>query len=332
MSKEYKKIYRLLDELMIIRAESGINPEMLAERFGITKRTIFRDIETLQETGIPVTYDHETAGYAIGKEFFMPPVDLTYEEGLAVCSLLSHIAENGQIPFIEPAARAVTKIKSQMSDKLRSELDEVDQHIELKLASSSEGEEVRDVYERVRYAIAKRHALLCTYDSVSNTSDSNSTEQFIFKPYKLYFSKRAWYVYGYHDGRSAVRCLKLQRFSTMRQLEQPYEIPVDFSVTQHIGNAWRMIRGNESFEVILHFDADFAETIADTNWHKTQQIEYLQDGSLQFTCTVDGLDEIVWWVLSMGPHCKVLQPPALAQKIKDLATGILEQYSAPEPV
>ena len=322
MGKEYKKIYRLLGELTMIRAEDCVNADVLAEHYGVTKRTIFRDIETLQESGIPVSFDHSCGGYRVSDDFFMPPVELTFEEGLAVCTLLSHIADGGQIPFIEPASRAVMKIKSQMCDDLRQELGEMDRHIGVHLAASSEGEEVRDVYERVRNAIVSRSVLLCEYESVG----CEQCERFEFAPYALYFGKRAWYVYGMHGGREAVRCLKLQRFVTIHETGAYFQMPDDFRVDQHHGNAWRMIRGEEVYDVVLRFDAEFAETVADTRWHKTQEVQYLDDGGLEFRCQVEGLDEIVWWVLSMGPHCKVIEPKALVERVRTLAENVVELY------
>ena len=107
-----------------------------------------------------------------------------------------------------------------------------------------------------------------------------------------------------------------------------YAIPDDFTVESYLGNAWRMIRGKKRYEVELRFDAAFAETIADTHWHSTQQIDWHEDGSITFRCTVDGLDEIVWWILSMGPHCVVAKPKELAGRVKELATKIVEKYSA----
>ena len=45
-----------------------------------------------------------------------------------------------------------------------------------------------------------------------------------------------------------------------------------------------------------------------------------------FRCKVDGLDEIVWWILSMGPHCVVNNPSELAERVRELAAGIVSQY------
>ena len=95
-----------------------------------------------------------------------------------------------------------------------------------------------------------------------------------------------------------------------------------------LGDAWRMIRGSRKYNVEIWFDAEFAETIADTHWHKTQQVAWQADDSIVFRCTVDGLDEIVWWVLSMGPHCVVSKPRALAERVKQLASETAGLYAS----
>ena len=87
-----------------------------------------------------------------------------------------------------------------------------------------------------------------------------------------------------------------------------------------------MIRGGKTYKVELDFDPEFAETIADTHWHATQEVIWHDDNSITFKCTVDGLEEIVWWILSMGPHCLVKKPPELAQQVKALAAAVVEKY------
>ena len=146
----------------------------------------------------------------------------------------------------------------------------------------------------------------------------------------LLFSQRAWYAVGHHGGRDAVRQLKLNRFTLIEPTDKPYTVPEDFSIEKHLGYAWRMIRGQQRHDVRLRFDAAFAETIADTRWHATQQIDWHDDGSITFCCQVDGLDEIVWWVLSMGPHCVVEAPDELAERVRSLAADVVANYAEAE--
>ena len=55
-------------------------------------------------------------------------------------------------------------------------------------------------------------------------------------------------------------------------------------------------------------------------------MDWHEDGSIAFRCTVDGLDEIVWWVLSMGPHCRVVKPAELAEWVVTLAGQVVAGY------
>jgi proteasome accessory factor B len=117
------------------------------------------------------------------------------------------------------------------------------------------------------------------------------------------------------------------RFSRCQLTDRPYEIPRSFSLDKHLGNAWRMIRGSQTYDVELWFDPQFAENVEDTRWHKTQKIVWQDDQSILFRCRVDGLDEIVWWVLGMGPHCIVKKPRELADRVKELAEQIVKRYA-----
>lgn len=327
-SADYSRIHRLLRIISLIQAQKGWTSRKLAEECGKSERTIFRDLQMLQGAGIPFFHDEESKCYQIRRDYFMKPVELTLEESLALVALGEHIGAQEQIPFTRAAARAVAKVRSQLPDSIRRDLEGLDRHVAIKLASAGTADGIGDVYAKVRQAIAEGKALRCRYEPANGQGDAQ--ERFLFKPYTLLFNQRAWYAAGHHGGRDAVRFLKLNRFLEIEGTNQSYAVPRDFSLREHLGNAWRMIRGRSSHDVEVEFDAEFAETIADTHWHPTQQIDWRDDGTITFRCRVDGLEEIVWWVLSMGPHCRVVKPAELAQRVRDLAAGVVARYP-PDP-
>ena len=321
---DYARLHRILKIISLIQGQKGWNVSRLAAECGVTQRSIYRDLELLEGAGIPYFYDTEHKCYQIRRDYFMPPVDLTLDEALAMVALGEHVGGQEQIPFTKPANRAMAKIRSRLPERIRRELEGMDNHVAIKLAASISPHGISDVYEMARSAILSRRTLRCRYDSASGTK---SDESFYFRPYALFFQQRAWYVVGHHQSRKAIRSLKLNRFTDIEVTDIPYEVPRSFSLKKHLGNAWRMIRGAKSYDIELRFDVEFSETIADTHWHDTQEIDWHDDGSITFRCKVDGLEEIVWWVLSMGPHCKVNAPKELAQKVLELAEGMVKQYS-----
>jgi predicted DNA-binding transcriptional regulator YafY len=328
MAADYRRIHRLLKIYTLIQGDQGWTCERLAQEFGTSQRTIFRDIDVLRRIGMPVLHDEERKCYTIRRDFYMPPLELTFEESLALISLGRYIHDEEQIPFSGPALKALAKVRSQLPVSVRRELDLIEEHLAIKLAASATQEGFGDLYGMIQKAIASRKKLRCRYES--NQADGSGTKQsgwFQFNPYCLFFSQRAWYVVGFHGLRGEVRTLKLNRFGDMQMIDVGYEIPKGFSLEKHLGNAWRMMRGKKRYEVELIFDAGFAETISDTSWHRTQAFEHLDDGSLRFTCTVDGLEEIVWWVLSMGSHCRVVGPVELIERVRAEAGKTQELYA-----
>lgn len=352
LAADYSRIHRLLKILTLIQSGSGWTAGRLADACGTSVRTIYRDMRVLEGAGIPYYHDTQHPGYRVRRDFFLPPMQLTLDEALALIALGEHIGGREQIPLTRSAARAVSKVRSQLPHDVRDQLEKLDPHVTLNLARSGPFEGIRDVYDAMRDAITRRRTLHCTYEAATG-KHKGEDDTFEFEPYTLFFNQRAWYAVGRHlgrqggrqegrqggrqssqqdsrqaerGGRNGLRSLKLNRFTSIEPTRQRYDVPDDFSLKDHLGLAWRMIRGEPRCDVELTFDADFAETIADTQWHETQQVTWRDDGSIRFRCQVDGLDEIVWWVLGMGPHCHVVKPDALASRVAELAVGVVALY------
>ena len=72
-------------------------------------------------------------------------------------------------------------------------------------------------------------------------------------------------------------------------------------------------------QVKLRFLPEVAASVAKIQWHSTQTTEFLEDGSVILRFHVDGLAEIVWWILSYGDKVRVLAPAALRDKVIEIA-------------
>jgi predicted DNA-binding transcriptional regulator YafY len=326
MAADYSRIHRLLKILTLIQGSKGWTARRLAQECGTTERTIYRDMKMLEGAGIPYFYDEEANCYSIRRDFFIQSVQLTFDEALALVALAEHVGGQEQVPFTRPAARAIRKVRGQLPAAIQKDLDQIVGQVAVKLAAAMPPEAAADVYETIQRALAEKRVLRCEYDSTTSARNGK-TQQFLLKPYTLFFNQRAWYVIGHHGRHDEVRCLKLNRFTRIEMTDLSYRIPSGFTLAQHLGNAWRMIRGSKTYEIELQFAPGFAETIADTQWHGTQEVIWNDDHSITFRCRVDGLEEIVWWVLSMGPHCTVTKPRELADRVKELAEQVVRNYS-----
>jgi predicted DNA-binding transcriptional regulator YafY len=316
------QVARLLRLLTLLRARTARNAKAIAAEMEITERTVYRDLNTLELAGVPYRFDKEDGGYRIDGDFFLPPMQLTLGEAMALSVLASQLAGRGQVPFLEDAWRAVTKIRAQLPAAIREEVADGDGHIRVEAARVSPQKGCQPHFEMIRRAIASRRKVRCRYDGGKSVRSP-----FLFRPYALFFGQRAWYVIGHSEAAGAERSLKLNRLRKVEPTDRPYMIPDGWTLERSLGRAWRMIRGDRRYLVRIRFDRECGRNVADTLWHATQRITWCGDGECLFECEVDGLDEILWWVLGYGGHATVLSPSDLMQKVAAVADDLSARYA-----
>lgn len=315
-SASASKTPKLLELIMAMQGGRPQTAAQLAGRLKITVRTLHRYLKDLSAANVPYFNDRESGGYRIRADFFLPPLQLTLGEATALALLCEKVGETSGITNLRQATAALEKIESSLPPALRSEVREVCKRVEIRTAPGEYRDESGDTHRAVREAITSGVSLKCRYEPARPGAEA---EEFEFEPYALFFSVRAWYTVGKHSKRKGLRSLKLVRFERAEPTGRRYTIPAGFTLEKHIGNAWRMMRGETEHDVALRFDADFAQGITETLWHHTQNFHNNDDGSVTLTCRVAGLDEIVWWVLGMGPHCRVIEPVELRDRVRVLA-------------
>lgn len=331
MGKTYTRIHRLLRLITAIQSKRDLNAADLARLCEVHERTIFRDVETLNASGVPCAFDEATHGYRLGAAFFMPPVELTFEEAMAIVALSEEIGDRHQIPFIETVSRVAQKLRAQLPAAVLEAIEPLADHVHIDLARRSADDSDRDVYDQMCLAIAQRRVLVCTYEAAKHAAGGDSAEMehddFEFRPYGLWFCQRAWYAVGHHGSRNAIRRLKLNRFTSVRTTDCPFDPPKHFDLHADLGQAWRMIRGEKRYAVAVRFEPGFADAASETRWHPTQEEEWDADGRVTLRFSIDGLDEIVWWVLGYGPGVTVLEPVELVDRLRQLTSAMAKRYS-----
>jgi len=158
------RIGRLLQLMALLRGRSARTPKAIARELKVSVRTIFRDLNAIKTTGLICRFDAEEGGYRIDGDFFLPPMQLTLGEAMALSVLGSQLAGRGQLPFLEDGWRAVTKIRSRLPAAIREEVAEQDGKIRIEAARVSPQKEYGPHFEALRKAIAQRRKVRCTYD------------------------------------------------------------------------------------------------------------------------------------------------------------------------
>lgn len=319
------RIARLLEILDSLQSGVGPTLEQLIAECGVSRRTVFRDLRTLREAGLGITFDEESGRYALESPVGALGSGFSLQEALAllvVCRWLGHRGTG--LPFQHPAYRAAIKVTRLVSDSVREYVEEVEDAISIELDPINPLPDSADVYERLVESIRLKRRVRIVYRSL--TGDEGEFETTL-APYRLLFRRRSWYAIGHSTQHDAVRTFNIGRIAEVEWDAATYAIPPGFSIDEHFGNAWGMIRRpDETYDVHVRFQPLVADNVAEVRWHRTQRISWNDDGTLDFHATVEGLDEIRWWVLGYGEQAEVLKPRKLREEMRRQARAMLERY------
>jgi proteasome accessory factor B len=319
-----KRITRLLKLIYLLQSGPAKNSAGLAKACGIGRRTIFRDLETLRQAGVPLEFDRKDKRYSIPGASFLPPTELTAEEALSLLALAAEMGRNEALPFYEAAYTAALKLEANLPAKLRQEFGRLSRAVKIRFDQIGRLSGKFDIYQALLHAIETRRAVEITYQSYTEWEQITTR----LRPYQLLFSRRSWYVIGRSSLHREVRMFNVTRIGSLKQLIERFAVPQGFDLEQYLGNAWHLIPdpGPDS-HVIVRFKPLVAGNVAEVIWHKTQRTKFLTDGSLEFRATVSGLNEIAWWILGYGDQAEVLRPAQLRRIIAQRAQNMATMYN-----
>jgi proteasome accessory factor B len=317
------RIHRLLQLIGLLQGGRGYNTDALAQACGVSRRTVFRDLDLLRLSGVPLLFDEKQQGYRIPGACLLPPTNFTPEEALSLLVLCHELGNDAGLPLLGSARTAAVKLESSLPAHLRDQLRDVTAALHIHAGPVNPLTGCKPVYEILLDAIASRHNVRIRYGSLKEEKEIVTR----LSPYEMFFSRRSWYVVGRSSLHRAKRTFNLGRIYRIEPLDDGFQIPRGFSIARYLGNAWHMIpeKGPDR-EVVVHFDRLVAQNVAEVNWHRTQRVVFRDDGSADFHVTVSGLNEISWWILGYGDQAEVLQPPELRQMIAARANRLSDKY------
>ncbi len=102
---------------------TGTTAEALAERFGVTVRTIYRDLDALRDASMPLVAERgRGGGYALDRSYSLPPVNFTAREAALLVALGTHAIDMRLLPFAETLQQALDKVRAALSTSAQREL------------------------------------------------------------------------------------------------------------------------------------------------------------------------------------------------------------------
>jgi predicted DNA-binding transcriptional regulator YafY len=298
------QISRLFEIIYILMNKNTVTAKELAERFEVSQRTIYRDIDTLALAGVPVyTTKGKGGGISLVEDFVLNKSLLSEREQNEILSALQGLnAMNCE------DAEAVLKKLSNLFNKSTASWLEVD--------FSDWGEHNGEIFRLVKTAILEKRVLEFSY---YNTCGEKTHRQ--MEPLQLWFKHRAWYVKGFCLLKHDVRMFRLTRITDPMLTGEVFterkllcEVPIQSEqIKEHELDLKLKIAPEMAYRVYDEFGEDmFVKN---------------SDGSHTVSVTWPEDDWVYGFILSFGEYIEVLEPEHVKAVIKGKLQKILSVYT-----
>lgn len=208
------RIDRLFGILTLLQSRKYVPAEKIAERFGISIRTVYRDIKALCEQGVPVSFEQHK-GYFVVQGYFLSPVSFTSEEANAL--LLVEAIAHG---FADRSIRthystALNKIKAVLKGKQKESVEFLNNNIRYQFPDCVVNES--DNLSLLQESISSRIIIEMEYVNSGKTVSSRLVE-----PIGLIFYAFNWHLIAWCHKRMEYRDFKISRILKARSTERPF--------------------------------------------------------------------------------------------------------------
>jgi proteasome accessory factor B len=293
-------------ERMLYRSSTGLRAVDLAEACGVDRRTIYRDLDLLSVSGVPVWQD--AGRFGIERDRYLTTVRLNFNEAMALYLAARLLARHSD----EHNPHVVTAL-----DKLATALPEPISAYIARTAAGVRARAMNERYIQVLEAITLAWSLQRKVRLWYRSPRSGKVRQRDFAPYFVEPSGSGYacYVVGLDDWSGEMRTFKLERLERAQMLDQTYDIPAGFNPDAYLSTSWGIMHGEGEVEVVIQFSAAVATRVKESIWHPSQEIDDLVGGGCLLTVRVSEPREMAPWIRSWGPEAEVLAPPALRQAI-----------------
>lgn len=198
------KVDRLFSIVDILINKKVVTAPKLAEKFNVSTRTIYRDIEVLCESGIPIYCTRGKGGgisiidgYTIDKAMFSD------NEQKQILMALGSVSATGQLDVKESLMKISNIFKKNE-----------DNWIEIDFSPWQQNDKDKIIFEKLKNAIFNKNEVTFSY---FNTKGQHSSR--IVQPYKLVFKLNYWYLYGFCNKKQDMRFFKLTRIDELKVLD-----------------------------------------------------------------------------------------------------------------
>lgn len=309
MDETPKRFDRIVAILIQLQSKKIVKAQELADRFECSLRTIYRDIRTLEASGVPI-YSEAGVGYALMEGYRLPPVMFTKEE---VSSFIA--AEKLMQKFTDPSlgthyASAMYKLKSVLRSTDKDWLSNIDSRVVMQSGERLFNDNSPNTLALLFESIAEKKQILLSY----KTFDKEETTTRNIEPVGVFHDHNSWYFLGYCHLRKDYRQFRTDRIQEIKKTDLDFTIEHDSLDTY--------LNKNETIpttKVRILIEKKIARYLTyERKYHGFVSEKEVNDKIEMTFMSRDLENGFPRWFLMFGDYATILEPDELRERVLEL--------------
>ena len=308
------RIDRMLSIVVMLLNRNRISARELSEKFEVSIRTIYRDIDAINLAGIPIiSYSGNNGGFGIIENYKIDHQLLTFND---MCTILSTLKGVNTTFEDRELDAAIEKIKSLVPRDKTDNLDLYLQQIVIDILPWGYTKAQKERIKTIQKSIINNNLLKFNY---KNTKGEDSIRE--IEPITLVFKGYAWYLFSYCCLKNDYRVFRLSRMKNIIILKETF-IRKNISYQDYMKYD---ITDDRIVPIILKFSPDVRVRVED--YFEEEEIEYKKDGEMIVKISYPEDQWVYSFILSFGENVEVIKPEHIRNIIQEKAKKIIKNYN-----
>lgn len=303
------RIDRVTAILIQLQSKRVVKAQEIADRFTISLRTVYRDIKTLEEAGIPIIGE-AGIGYSIMEGYRLPPVMFSKEEATAFLTAEKLVEKLTDNSTRETYAAAIFKIKSVLRLTERDHMENMDQYIEVIESPYLSNHKNETAYlQHILRAIGEKAVLNIDYFAEHSQQKSNRN----IEPVGIFFMSRYWYLIAWCTLRNDYRTFRVDhiKYLSVTAIHFEKEHPSLKSFLTKVS------KEKELYTIVIRVEKEIIKFLGEQKFYNGFVSQKEVDDRIEMTFLTASLEGFARWYMLFGEWAEILTPkelPALILK------------------
>lgn len=303
-----KRFDRIVAILIQLQSKKVVKAQEMADRFDCSLRTIYRDIRTLEASGVPI-YSEAGIGYSLVDGYRLPPVMFTREEAASFIAAEKLMQKFTDKELGDQYASAMFKLKAVLRSSEKELVEQIESKVLVRNANEMSGHKVPNALAAIFRSIGEKIQVRLSYEAISADEPSER----VIEPVGVFHENGNWYIFGYCHLRNDYRQFRTDRIhgitltGTLFQMEHA-ALETYLSKNQHETTTVRIVVDKGIDKYIRNDRKNYgfvSEKVVEEGVEMTFQCRDVENGFAR-------------WFIMFADFASVLEPLSLNLRLKEL--------------